>query len=45
MWRVVAVFRVITLGYVALLILRGNSHYGHPAGGLIALAFMAAGRY
>lgn len=41
MWRVVAVFRVITLGYVALLILRANSHYAHPAGGLIALAFMA----
>ncbi len=40
MWRVVAVFRVITLGYVALLILRGNSHYLHPAGGLIALGFM-----
>jgi signal transduction histidine kinase len=40
MWRVVAVFRVITLGYAALLILRARSHYGHPVGGLIALAFM-----
>jgi signal transduction histidine kinase len=40
MWRVVAVFRVITLGYVALLILRSSNHYLHPAGGLIALAFM-----
>ena len=42
MWRVVAVFRVITLGYVAFLILRADSHYEHPVGGLIALAFMAA---
>jgi signal transduction histidine kinase len=41
MWRVVAVFRVITLSYVALLILRADSRYGHPVGGLIALAFMA----
>jgi signal transduction histidine kinase len=41
MWRVVAVFRIITLGYVAFLILRADSHYAHPVGGLIALAFMA----
>jgi signal transduction histidine kinase len=40
MWRVVAVFRVITLGYVALLILRSSNHFEHPAGGLIALALM-----
>jgi signal transduction histidine kinase len=40
MWRVVAVFRVITLAYAAILILRNDPHYAHPAGGLADLAIM-----
>ena len=42
MWRVVNVFRVITLGYAALLILRSFTHYAHPLAGLIALVVMIA---
>jgi signal transduction histidine kinase len=41
MWRVVAVFRVITLAYAGFLIFRNHSQYAHPAGGFIALAVMA----
>jgi signal transduction histidine kinase len=40
MWRVVAVFRVVTLAYAALLIFRDHDRYAHPLGGLIALAIM-----
>jgi len=40
MWRVVAVFRVITLAYAAFLIFRGYHRYAHPNGGLVALAVM-----
>jgi signal transduction histidine kinase len=42
MWRVVAVFRVITLAYAAFLIVRNYHHYAHPAGGFVALGLMAA---
>jgi signal transduction histidine kinase len=42
MWRVAAVFRVITVGYVALVILRSYNHYQHPLAGLIALVLMIA---
>jgi len=41
MWRVVALFRVITLIYAAFLIVNEHSHYAHPAGGFIAIAVMA----
>ncbi len=41
MWRVVAVFRLVTLAYAAVLILRGDHGYAHPAGGLLVLAVMA----
>jgi signal transduction histidine kinase len=38
MWRVAAIFRVITLVYAAILIIRDHDQYAHPAGGLAALA-------
>jgi signal transduction histidine kinase len=41
MWRVVAVYRIITLGYAALLILRADHTYSHPAAGIAALIVMA----
>ncbi|GAA4632228.1 DUF5931 domain-containing protein [Actinoallomurus vinaceus] len=42
MWRAVGVFRLVTLGYAAVLILRDHGRYAHPLGGLLALAVMAA---
>ncbi len=42
MWRVVAVFRVVTLAYAAVLIIRGHHSYAHPGAGLAALAVMCA---
>jgi signal transduction histidine kinase len=42
MWRVVAVFRVVTLAYAAFLIVRHDDQYAHPLGGVIALAVMIA---
>jgi signal transduction histidine kinase len=42
MWRVVAVFRVVTLAYASFLIIRDYQSYAHPAGGLLVLAIMAA---
>ena len=42
MWRVVAVFRIVTLGYAAVLIIRDHGKYAHPGGGLVVLAMMAA---
>lgn len=42
LWRVVAVFRVVTLAYAAVLIARNNDSYAHPAAGLAALVFMVA---
>jgi signal transduction histidine kinase len=41
MWRVVSLYRVITLCYAAVLIIRGHDSYAHPAAGLAALAIMA----
>jgi signal transduction histidine kinase len=41
MWRVVAVFRVVTLAYAAVLITRDHDGYTHPGAGWLALAVMA----
>lgn len=41
MWRIVSLYRVITLGYAALLIILNYGTYAHPAGGFAALAVMA----
>src|SRR5512139_3881684 len=41
-WRAVAVFRVASLVYAALLIVRNHDDYLHPAGGWTVLAVMAA---
>jgi signal transduction histidine kinase len=41
MWRVVSVYRIITLAYAAVLIIRDHGLYAHPAGGFAALAVMA----
>lgn len=40
MWRAIAAFRLVTLVYAAVLILRDRHGYAHPAGGLLALAVM-----
>jgi signal transduction histidine kinase len=40
MWRVVSVYRVITLAYAAVLIIRDRHLDAHPGGGLAALAAM-----
>ena len=40
MWRVVNVYRVITLGYAAVLIIRDDRDYAHPGAGLAVLAVM-----
>lgn len=42
MWRVVGIFRLVTLVYAAVLIVRHHGRYGHPLGGLLVLAAMAA---
>src|SRR5262249_59256928 len=42
MWRVVSLYRVITLCYAGVLIIRDHGSYAHPAGGLAVLAVMAA---
>jgi signal transduction histidine kinase len=42
MWRVVSIYRVITLVYATVLIVRDHGSYAHPAGGWTALAIMAA---
>ena len=41
MWRAVSVFRVLALGYAAVLIIADHNRYAHPAGGIAALAVMA----
>lgn len=41
MWRVVSLYRAITLGYAAVLIIRDYGSYAHPGAGLAALAVMA----
>jgi signal transduction histidine kinase len=42
MWRAVAIFRILTLGYAAVVIIRDHHGYAHPAAGFVALAVMAA---
>jgi signal transduction histidine kinase len=42
MWRVVSIYRVITLVYAAVLIIRDSGSYAHPAGGWAVLAIMTA---
>jgi signal transduction histidine kinase len=42
MWRVVSIYRVITLVYAAILIIRDSGSYAHPAGGWAVLAIMTA---
>jgi signal transduction histidine kinase len=42
MWRAVGVYRLVTLVYAAVIILRDHQRYAHPSGGLVALAVMAA---
>jgi signal transduction histidine kinase len=42
LWRAVAVYRIVTLCYAAVVILSNDSRYAHPAGGLLALAAMTA---
>jgi signal transduction histidine kinase len=41
MWRVVAVFRVVTLAYAAFLVIRDDAGFAHPAAGFLTLAVMA----
>jgi signal transduction histidine kinase len=38
MWRVVAVYRVVTMIYAAVLIIRDHDQYAHPTGGIAILA-------
>jgi hypothetical protein len=42
MWRAVAVYRVVTLCYAAVVIIGNDSSYAHPAGGYLALLAMTA---
>jgi len=42
MWRVVGIFRVVTLAYAAFLVIRDHAGFAHPAGGFLALGAMAA---
>jgi len=41
MWRAVAGFRILTLVYAGVLIIKDHRGYAHPAGGDVALAAMA----
>src|SRR5260370_4874968 len=43
MWRAVAIFRILTLVYAAVLIFQNHHSYAHPAAGFVALAVMAVG--
>jgi signal transduction histidine kinase len=40
LWRAVAAFRIVALGYAAVLIFRDDNLYAHPAAGLLALGAM-----
>jgi signal transduction histidine kinase len=42
LWRAVAVYRIITLCYAAVLIISNDAHYAHPVGGYLALLAMTA---
>jgi signal transduction histidine kinase len=41
LWRAVAVYRIVTLIYAAVLIAADDRHFAHPVGGYLALAAMA----
>jgi signal transduction histidine kinase len=41
LWRAVAVYRIVTLAYAAVWILRDETYFTHPLGGFLALAVMA----
>jgi signal transduction histidine kinase len=41
MWRALSAFRVVALGYAAVLIVRDHGQYAHPAAGLLVLGGMA----
>lgn len=41
-WRAVAIFRILTLAYATVLIVRNHHSYAHPATAFVALALMAA---
>jgi signal transduction histidine kinase len=41
MWRVVGIFRVVTLAYAAFLVIRDHTGFARPAGGFLALTAMA----
>lgn len=41
MWRALAAFRVVALGFAAVLILRDHDQYAHPAAGFLVLGLMA----
>lgn len=40
LWRAVAVYRIVTLVYAAIWILRDETYYAHPLGGFLALIVM-----
>ncbi len=40
MWRVVALFRIVTLIYAGTLIIVNHDHYAHPTAGLVVLVIM-----
>ena len=42
LWRVVALYRVVTLAVAAALIIRDHDNYVHPAIGFLVLAIMVA---
>jgi signal transduction histidine kinase len=42
LWRAVAVYRVASLGYAAVLVARNVADYRHPMGGWVVLAAMTA---
>jgi signal transduction histidine kinase len=41
-WRAIAVYRVASLCYVAILVASDSGHYAHPAGGWVVLGVMTA---
>jgi signal transduction histidine kinase len=41
LWRAVAVYRVVSLGYASVLIIQNHGRYLHPLGGWAVLGFMA----
>jgi hypothetical protein len=41
-WRAVAIFRILTLAYATVLVVRNHHSYAHPTTAFVALAIMAA---